>query len=91
MIVRIIENNTNERISISEQKLPDLTDKVISQLNNSGLSIRITSNYINYYINTETIDYNGDGITIKRVIREAQLFKLKKRSDTIKKLLNDNQ
>ena len=89
MIVRITENNTNERISISEQKLSNLNDQVINQLNDNGLSIRyFSANYINYYINIETIDYTGAGITLKRVIREAQQFKLNKRSDTIKKLIS---
>lgn len=85
MIVKI---TYSEKTHISEVSVSDLSNYIIRDLNDRGLSIPSYSYSNSYYINTETVNYTGDLNFIQKEIERAQQFKLKKRSNTINKILN---
>jgi len=77
-------------IEMKEVYLPDLNDGIIRDLNDKGICLRFFSqNYNNYYINTET----ASGFTNREemLIEKAMEFKLKKRSNTINKLIHQHK
>lgn len=85
MIVKI---TYSENTNVSEVSISDLPKYVIIALNDRGLSLPSYSYSNSYYINTETVNYTGDLNFIQKEIERAQQFKLKKRSNTINKILN---